>query len=68
MKMKESNVMVHKMFGTTSLSGVFQNMPAVLLSYDGGATLWVFKNGDWVIQEKTNNYIKLYNELVTEDV
>jgi len=35
------------MFGTYSWAGIYQGLPAIVLSYHGGAELWVLSNEKW---------------------
>ena len=36
------------MFGTYSWAGIYQGLPAIVLSYHGGAELWVLSNEKWI--------------------
>lgn len=36
-----------EMFGTCSWSGTYKGFPAIVLSYYGGAQLWICASGQW---------------------
>lgn len=42
------------MFGTAHWCGTYEGNPALTLSYYGGAKLWVFEEGKWIVKLSSN--------------
>ena len=42
-------------FGACTWSGTFKNMPAIVGSYHGGASLYIYKNNKWYVYAKGKN-------------
>ena len=42
------------LIGTASWAGIFNGKPAIVLSYYGGADIWVFENG-WKVEHHENS-------------
>lgn len=46
---------VDRLFGTMGWCGVYKDMPALVGSYSGGATLYVYSSGKWWKYAKGEN-------------